>query len=103
MHPLKGKWACQNKRFKYSVFFEIFFVSMPGAYKEPIEILLIADNLCTYLYLFSWKNGLLFHQAVVDLSRSAILLPLGNKSTVRYKTLQLTLHFQVNQFMLASQ
>jgi len=25
----------------------------------------------------SWTNGLLFHQAVVDLSRSAILIPLG--------------------------
>ena len=27
---------------------------------------------------FSWTNGLLFHQAVVDLARSAILIPLGN-------------------------
>ena len=86
MHPLKGKWACQNKRFKYSVFFEIFLSPCQGP-RESIEIILIADNLCTYLYLFSWKNGLLFHQAVVDLSRSAILLPLGNKSTVCYQTL----------------
>ena len=47
----------------------------------------------TYLYLFSWKNGLLFHQAVVDLSRSAILLPLGNKST-DIKLLPYTHHFR---------
>ena len=26
---------------------------------------------------FSWSNGLLFHQAVVDLARSAILIPMG--------------------------
>ena len=27
--------------------------------------------------MFRWTNGLLFHQAVVDLARSAILIPLG--------------------------
>ena len=27
--------------------------------------------------LVSWSQGLVFHQAVVDLARSAILIPLG--------------------------
>ena len=31
-----------------------------------------------YFLRSSWTNGLLFHQAVVDLARSAILIPLGN-------------------------
>lgn len=75
MHPLKGKW---NQRLLH------FFDNFSQAWHSrpfKLKIILIADKLCTYLYLFSWKNGLLFHQAVVDLSRSAILLPLGNKST----------------------
>ena len=28
-------------------------------------------------FSFSWSNGLLFHQAAVDLARSAILIPMG--------------------------
>lgn len=39
-----------------------------------------AVNVLTYIYpgIYRWSQGLLFHQAMVDCARAAILLPLGS-------------------------
>jgi len=53
-----------------------FLLTSLGVLGIAANIILILV-ICFNASFKSWKNGLLFHQAVVDLSRSAILLPLG--------------------------
>ena len=42
-----------------------------------IVIIIVVIIVKIIIQIFSWSNGLLFHQAVVDLARSAILIPMG--------------------------
>ena len=48
-----------------------------GLLRGAIRIIALIINY--HLNYPSWSNGLLFHQAVVDLTRSAILIPLGKQ------------------------
>jgi len=53
-----------------------FLLTSLGILGISANILLISV-ICFRRSFKSWTNGLLFHQAVVDLARSAILIPLG--------------------------
>jgi len=53
-----------------------FLLTSLGILGITANIILISVICCRRSFK-SWSNGLLFHQAVVDLTRSAILIPLG--------------------------
>ena len=44
---------------------------------EYIERVILYANIRTCKFIFRWSHGLLFHQAMVDCARAAILMPLG--------------------------
>jgi len=53
-----------------------FLLTSLGILGITANIILISVICCRRSFK-SWSNGLLFHQAIVDLTRSAILIPLG--------------------------
>ena len=44
------------------------------------EVWTVISIIFEIIIYFSWSYGLLLHQGLVDLARSAILIPLGKKS-----------------------
>ena len=57
-------------------------------------------TLVSNLFCFSWSYGLLFHQGIVDLARSAILIPLGKKIICSFfcknQDFEIALHITIN-------
>ena len=51
--------------------------AVEGHLKGDTKFIAFGSYHLTSSDVFSWSNGLLFHQAIVDLTRSAILIPLG--------------------------
>lgn len=82
IYSMKYKLVAQIQNVYIKFLFIFIFICFFWSYYEKLYIVCIywsSKNVVTIYVCFSrrWSHGLLFHQAIVDCARAAILLPLG--------------------------